>query len=230
MPPASRPPMRAPTLRSTLLAALQHRTRTAAVAAVVALALSASVVNPTLSAFPGANGKIAFIRQQLSSAYVADIWTMNPDGSDQQQLTFFPVPCDKGYFLCGSPQDVTWSPDGRHLAYSRTSTDNFHVSLVTMDADGSNVVQVSCGVFDDPSLECSDGAFKVDHLQPSWSPDGTKLVYQRRVLSENGQIYVTPLGSLLSSPGTALTAPPGDSEYPVWSPDGTRIAFIHFVG
>jgi Tol biopolymer transport system component len=211
---------------------LQQHARTPALAMVVALALTASVVSPTLSAFPGANGKIAFIREPPGET--TNIWTTNPDGSDEQQLTSWASSVTSlcpynGEIGCNSPLDVTWSADGRHLAFAwiiPIGGSGAAQSLVTMDANGSNVVQVSEGPYDCSfqDVECISS-----HFQPSWSPDGTKLVYSREAFGEPGifQIYVTPLGSHLSSPGAALTALPGRSEYPVWSPDGTRIAFLH---
>ena len=89
------------------------------------------------------------------------IWVMNVDGSDQRRLT------SGGDWEFG-PQ---WSPDGRRLAYqvwdysgcTPTSGSGCAVPDVwTVDADGSGQRKVL------------DNAF-----QPRWSPDGSKLLFQR---------------------------------------------------
>jgi hypothetical protein len=57
---------------------------------------------PAQAAFPGQNGKIAFVVS-------GDIWTMNPDGSDRTQLTSGPATDDL----------PSWSPDGQKILFLR---------------------------------------------------------------------------------------------------------------
>src|SRR4051812_9528330 len=57
------------------------------------------------------NGKIAYARNEVSLSGVfmspeTDIWLMDPDGSNQQNLT-------KGNAMSYGP---TWSPDGKRIA------------------------------------------------------------------------------------------------------------------
>jgi Tol biopolymer transport system component len=56
---------------------------------------------------------------------------------------------------------------------------------------------------------------------PSWSPDGTKIVFTAR-RGGNHQIYVMNTDG--TNP-TRLTNNDAEDEYPSWSPDGTKIAF-----
>ena len=77
--------------------------------------------------------------------------------------------------------------------------------ICVMDSDGGNEVRLT----DDPAWD--DG--------PTWSPDGTKIAFNR-----NHHIYV------MDSDGRnliELTSPSGGAD-PAWSPNGTKIAFTRF--
>lgn len=67
--------------------------------------------------------------------------------------------------------------------------------------------------------------------QPSWSPDGSQLVFISPC-SKRGEFFETPYREsslyLINADGTglkALTTVPGSDFDPAWSPDGERIAF-----
>jgi Tol biopolymer transport system component len=68
----------------------------------VMVALLSALVVPSSAhaSFPGANGKIAFDRG-------GDIWTMNPDGTNQVNLTND----------AATQADASWSPDGNKIAF-----------------------------------------------------------------------------------------------------------------
>src|SRR5439155_26066156 len=60
------------------------------------------------------------------------------------------------------------------------------------------------------------------NVSPSWSPDGTKLVFSRDWGRYIYDVFV------VGADGTGLrrlTHGPGEKLYPAWSPDGTKIAF-----
>jgi WD40-like Beta Propeller Repeat len=107
---------------------------------VVCLAALAQAV-PAHATFPGANGRIAFVRS-------GDIWTMNPDGSGQVNLTSD----------AATQEMPSWSPDGARIAYSQDS------AIWIMNADGSNKTMINTGV-------------GPENRHPAWSPDGTRIVY-----------------------------------------------------
>src|SRR5262249_2482610 len=58
------------------------------------------------------------------------------------------------------------------------------------------------------------------HLGVSWSPDGSRLVFQTN-RDGNWEIVVTGIDGDLAR----LTDSPADDLNPTWSPDGARIAF-----
>jgi len=125
-----------------------------------------------------------------------EIYVMNADGSDLRRLTTNP-----GYDLW-----LTWSPDGRRIAFSSDRDGN--TDLYAMDPDGSNLARLTTG----PGRESA----------PSWSPGGERIVYMAK---EDGpwQIWI------MDADGTdprQLVASEADDANPVFSPDGARIAFF----
>jgi Ca2+-binding RTX toxin-like protein len=80
-----------------------------------------------------------------------------------------------------------------------------------MDAGGGNVRRLTNNTLIDAN--------------PSWSPDGTRLVFERCCDGGTSDIYTIDVASRVE---TALTGPSTQDFDPSWSPDGTRIAFVSF--
>jgi TolB protein len=70
--------------------------------------------------------KIAFSSNRVALNNL-EIYTMNPDGSNQVQLTN----------LAGDERGPTWSPDSQRIGFFATSTTRI------MNRDGSNIVSVA---------------------------------------------------------------------------------------
>jgi Tol biopolymer transport system component len=166
------------------------------------------------------NGRIAFTSTRNSDAF--NIYAMNPDGSFPVRLTD-----DESGSNPFSTYDFdpAWSPDGSKIAFV-SNRENSSFEIFTMNADGSNVHQLT-------NDQVSDG-------QPMWSPDGTKIAFTRgggcaillnpalksRMVPADDNPCV-PYIYVMNADGSNKTKiSQGENEaWPVWSPDGTKLAF-----
>jgi Tol biopolymer transport system component len=173
-------------------------------AAVLAACLLAFVVRvePSQAAFPGQNGKIAFVSTRDGSY---EIYTMNADGSNPTRLT-------NNETLDLLP---AFSPDGTKIVFVRENDPTFEdLNVYVMKADGSGQTDLN-----NPDLDSKDES-------PSFSPDGTKIVFASQVYAVESfsDIYVMKADG---SGRTNLSNYPASADFdPVFSPDGTRIAFV----
>jgi Tol biopolymer transport system component len=192
---------------------MSNHARSTIAASLAAVALASILSGRTLATFPGDNGRIAFQRFDSDGAF--QIWTANPDLTQQVQIT--QEPAGAGF--------ASWSPDGRHLAFSsaRSDTDpddGVEVQDVfIMRADGTNVRKLT------DSLGDSE--------KPAWSPDGRWIVFaaDRADYPRSQGIYIIPSDGS-AAPRRVTTLPTGSlwQELARFSPDGTRIAFTEYRG
>jgi Tol biopolymer transport system component len=143
--------------------------------------------------------RIAFVTMSKND-HTGNVWVMGADGSGRKQLTE-----NKAGTAAIGP---CWSPDGKHIAYSRMTTNAGQPpegELVVMDADGKNATEVGKG------------------LMPTWSPDGKKILY---TVIEKGQGF-EPRLTVMDADGKNVqqlfTTP---ALLGAWSPDGKRIAYM----
>lgn len=110
----------------------------------------------------------------------------------------------------GQTYSPRWRPDGQVIAF--TSTDSlfdFGADIYLVSPGGTGQVNLT------QTRDVFDG-------EPSWSPDGTRLVFVTARDNADAEIYV------MSSSGTnpiRLTTNPGVDNLPRWSPSGGWIAF-----
>lgn len=148
-----------------------------------------------------------------------ELWSMNPDGSDKQQLTDT-VGYDGGAF---------YSPDGKKIVMrahhpaegearerylellSRDLTAPMKMELFVGDADGSNMRQIT-------DFGCASFA-------PQFTPDGDRIVFasnKNECDSRNFDLFVIDVdGSNLEQ----LTEFGGFTSFAEFSPDGNKMVF-----
>lgn len=154
------------------------------------------------AAFPGKNGKIAFVKENFRQGS-SGIFAVAPDGSGMEKLG-----SDYGY----SP---SWSADGQKLVFVGYSGENerdFNEDIYVMNADGSGLQRVT-----------STRAYE---SSPSFFPDGETIAFVRYTERNGADVFTMKLdGTGL----TRLTDDPGFYEESLAvSPDGQKIAFTRY--
>jgi serine/threonine protein kinase len=170
-----------------------------------------SIVTPTLlptqpvlsSNLGGGTGKIAFSSKRTNAF---QIWTMNPDGSNQIQLTD----------MDGGACQPNWSPDGKMLAFISPCEEKALIYedavIYTMKADGSEI----------SALPISNGG----DFDPSWAPDGNRIAFTSlRSGISHVFLYSFETGTL-----EELSDSPNPDSQPAWNPSGKQIAVSRTIG
>lgn len=242
-------------------------------ASAVTLAIAATPSNAT---YHGKNGLIAFRRYFNDDHSKSAIFTINPDGSGQTQITHPPkgsvddqpdwspdgsliaftrcpnngacavylvnadgtglkrlsTVCAGNPPACEDDADVTFLPDGKHVAFTRASGNIKHFK------DGSDQIQHSDVVVSDLNggnrrVVLSSGEYKADYNFAYFSPDGKRFVYEHSNSPLSKPAHTAAL-FVAGSDGsgdhriTPWSLDAGDN--PDWSPDGKWILFRTHVG
>ena len=148
--------------------------------------------------------KIVFVSKRDGNA---EIYSMNPDGSEQVNLTQHPA----------EDYNPAWSPNGKQIVFSSDRTDGVF-DLYLMNPDGKNVQKV----------------FKDDEYRryPAWSPDGKHIAYaqadKRKAIFAWGARFAPTADHTLyiATPNGTSIEKLTKGFYPSWSPDGSQLIFV----
>ncbi|MXY02785.1 MAG: hypothetical protein F4190_04110 [Acidimicrobiales bacterium] len=135
--------------------------------------------------------------------WISHIWTVNADGRHNNQRT-------SGELIDSWP---TWSPDGKRIAFQRTTGRGIDQYGARNDGDKYIVVMASYGK---NLTELNPGG--AWEYSPAWSPDGSKLAFVA-----SGYLMVSDVDG---SNARRVIADLDHNGGLSWSPDGRRIVFI----
>jgi Tol biopolymer transport system component len=152
--------------------------------------------------------QVVFQRCILPATSPCAVYRIQADGSGLTSLTYYSENTDE--------LDLTpaYSPDAKKIAFFGAYRQGVLSAIYVMDADGSNVHQLTA-----PALEA---------FIPDYSPDGKRIVFSTRAFyppnSINPQIWI----SNSNGPGLRQLTFPGTLAADVfvsWSPQGNAIVF-----
>jgi Tol biopolymer transport system component len=132
--------------------------------------------------------------------YGTDIYTINPDGTGETNLTRSPSLVEWG---------AEWSPDGTRIAFMGCVS-IASCGISTMTPDGSDRRDLLLG---------EDGGA----IQPVWSPDGSQIAYQQYYYTPSGLTLAREI-HIMNSDGSDRRRLTDDGTYAIWG-HGSRIAF-----
>ncbi|MFL6300372.1 MAG: TolB family protein [Terriglobales bacterium] len=140
--------------------------------------------------------KIAFVSDRNGHSVV---YIMNVDGSGEERLT------DEN----AESIHPTWSADSKSVLYC--ADDDLHppkkndASVYSIDIHTKQLKTLITGG---------------TNTYPSWSPDGTKIVFRKMLGEMNSEVFLKDGNKEVN-----LSSHPSFDGWPAWSPDGKRIAF-----
>ncbi|HEU4325373.1 MAG TPA: hypothetical protein VFS21_19675 [Roseiflexaceae bacterium] len=143
------------------------------------------------------SSRIALVQNDGSDGSKYSLFVINADGTGLRRLTTSP----------GTDRDVSWSPDGRQIVFSRMDNTTFVRKLIVLDMETGAEQELVTG--------------DKDPRSPAWSPDGATIAYTTGL---RALMLIGPDGSgrrpLFEAGGDASV---GVNTVHAWSPDGRQV-------
>jgi Tol biopolymer transport system component len=155
----------------------------------------------TRPAYARDKGRIAFVSDRSGSW---QIYTMNPDGTDQVQVTNLAPTEDDGWF-------PSVSPDGNKILFNYDAGDG--PDLYVINVDGTGLEQLT-----------------TNHLAllSNWAPDGKSIAFT--TASKLGTGVIVEMQADGKGKRKILTTSLWESVAPIYTPDGKQILFKSMIG
>ena len=148
-------------------------------------------------------GRISFVRSSPDGR-TRDLFVVNPDGSNQQQIT-------RDVSVEGA---TSWSPNGRQIVAQASVDGVSRVVRFTIGPDNKPVPSESVQLTAD---------ITTDSVLPAWSPDGKQIAFQSKRDGGDYQVFVMDADG---NNKRRLSDGKGYAAWPAWSPDGTQVLYI----
>lgn len=195
-----------------------HRRILAFAIAGITASLSATV--PASATSPGDNGRIAFRRYLDADRTTAAIFTVQPNGTGERQITWPEAGTED--------TQPDWSPNGRLLGFDRCVPDTV-CAIYTVRPDGTHLTRLTAPCAATPpdiETQCADES------GIAFLPDARHVVFTRSTgrvsdegFNEHSDLVISDLAEHHAH--TVIRSRPfsGENTHAVVSPDGSRLAF-----
>lgn len=141
---------------------------------------------------------------------LGSLYVVNADGSDPRRLfSTLTAPC-----TCSLAGPARWSPDGRSVAFAVETVGRDGARMFVMDVESGGLRQIA----DEEGVWVEN--------DPAWSPDGTRIAFNRWQLDDQGSWIARAIG-IVDAAGGAVTqvgiGPASEGALIEWSPDASMI-------